>query len=307
MTENSYPLVSVYTCVYNGESTIHRVFESMKNLDYPNIEHIIVNDGSEDNTEALIQEYIKQVSFPVKYHKKENGGKHTALNVAWSLAEGEFMLQLDADDKLLSHGVKYLVDTYYQIPEDIREQYWCVHGRCITQDGDFVGDKYPKDINNGHWKETGQRARKCGGDKVGLQLRKYLCNYRFPEVKGVSHIAESIIWKQINEEYGTWYTNEVVVVYYVNEGGNLTAKKTKRRQFSSLAFKLKWQIMHEKEYGENFKTILTYPLIYYVADNDFRKYNAYLEGIKCHRVFLRVLQPIMFIAAFVYRALKKIK
>ena len=69
-----YPLVSVYTCVYNGERTIHRVFESMKKLDYPNIEHVIVNDGSTDKTDELVQEYISQVSFAVKYHKKENGG-----------------------------------------------------------------------------------------------------------------------------------------------------------------------------------------------------------------------------------------
>ena len=65
----NYPLVSVYTCVYNGERTIHRVFESMENLNYPNIEHIIVNDGSTDQTDVLIQEYIERVSSNVKYQK----------------------------------------------------------------------------------------------------------------------------------------------------------------------------------------------------------------------------------------------
>ena len=303
---DKYPLVSVYTCVYNGERTIHRVFESMKNLDYPNVEHVIVNDGSTDRTDELVQEYIGQVSFAVKYHKKENGGKHTALNVAWALAEGEFMIQLDADDELLPHGVKYLVDTYFQIPADVRDEYWCVHGRCVTQTGAFVGTRYPADINDGHWRETGQRARKCSGEKIGLQVRKYLCKYSFPEVKGVSHVSEGIIWGRINKVYGTWYTNEVVRVYYVNEGGNLTARKTKRRQFSPLAFRLKWQIMHEQEYGKDLKTFVCYPLIYYVADDNFRKYNGYLEGIERHRVFLTLLQPIMFVGAFIYRTLKGI-
>ena len=79
---DSMPLVTIYTCVYNGEKTLHRVFKSVENITYPNIEHIIVNDGSTDNTEALIQEYSKKVSFPVRCFKKENGGKHTALNVS---------------------------------------------------------------------------------------------------------------------------------------------------------------------------------------------------------------------------------
>lgn len=302
-----YPLVSVYTCVYNGERTIHRVFESMKNLDYPNIEHVIVNDGSTDKTDELVQEYIGQVSFPVKYHKKENGGKHTALNVAWDLAEGEFMIQLDADDELLPHSVKYLVDVYYQIPEDVRHEYWCVHGRCVTQTGAFVGDKYPEDVNEGNWKMAGERAKKCDGEKIGLQVRKYLSEYKFPAVAGVSFVPESIIWHQINKRYGTWYTNEVVRVYYVGEGGNLSAKKTTRRQFSPLAFRLKWEIMHEQEYGRSVKNLVCYPLIYYVAGSNFRKHNGYMEGIKQHRVLLSLLQPIMFIGAFVYRTLKGIK
>ena len=195
------PLVSVYTCVYNGERTIHRVFESVKNLDYPNFEHVIINDGSTDKTDELIREYISQVPYVVKYYKKENGGKHTALNVAWGLAEGKFMINLDADDRLFPHAVTFLVDTYYSIPEDIRQEYWCVHGRCVTQNGEFVGDRYPDNINEMNWIEAGKRASKCHGDKIGLQVREYLNRYRFPGVVGVSHIAESIVWNQINKSH----------------------------------------------------------------------------------------------------------
>ena len=303
----NYPLVSIYTCVYNGESTIHRVFESMKSLDYPNIEHIIINDGSTDHTDELIQEYIQQVPFLVKYHKKENGGKHTALNVAWSLAEGEFMICLDADDRLLPNAATYLVNAYYQIPEDIRDEYWCVHGRCVTQNGEFVGNRYPEDINDVHWREALEKAKQCPGDKLGLQVTKYLCQYRFPEVKGVSHIAESIVWNQINKVYGTWFTNEVLRIYYVDERETLSGKKTKRKHFAPLAYRLKWEIIHEQEYGSSLKTLFCYPLCYYIADDDFRKYNKYLDEIQKHRILLSLSRPIMFVGAFLYRVIKRIE
>lgn len=302
-----YPLVSVYTCVYNGARTIDRVFTSMKNLDYPNIEHIIINDGSEDETDQLITEYMKTVSFPVRYHKKENGGKHTALNVAWSLAEGDFLIQLDADDELLPHSVKFLVDTYYRIPESIRAQYWCVHGRCVTQHQDFVGDPYPEGINNQSWQEAGKVAAKCKGEKIGLQVRAYLSQYRFPEVKGTSYVSEGIIWDQINEKYGTWYTNEVVRVYYVGEGGNLTARKTKRRHFAPACYRLKWNLMHPDRYRNSLKDLVRYSLFYFLSDKRFRSHNGYLEGISRYRPALILLCPVTCPGAFLLRILKKIR
>ena len=304
---NDYPLVSVYTCVYNGERTIHRVFESMKNMDYPNLEHVIVNDGSTDNTDQLIQEYKSQVPFPVKYYKKPNGGKHTALNVAWDLAEGTFMIALDADDELLPHSIRFLVDTYYQIPKDIRSEYWCVHGACVTQHGQFVGDRYPERINDQHWTEAGKAASRCAGEKIGLQISEYLKQYRFPAVVGVSHLPEGIVWKQLNDSYGTWYTNEVVRVYYVGEGGNLTAKEKTRKQFGSAAYCAKWKIMHRQAYGRSFITVLKYAAFYHIADKKYRSNNKYLDDIKENRITLVFLWPIAYVVALAYRILNKIK
>ena len=304
----NYPLVSVYTCVYNGARTLSRVFDSLKNLDYPNIEHIIVNDGSTDETDALVQEYMQQASYAVKYHKKENGGKHTALNVVSDMAEGEFLLQLDADDRLLPHSVKFLVDTYYQIPEDIRDQYWCVHGRCVTQHGTFVGDEYPSDINNLHWTQAREEAAKCKGDKVGLQVFKYRRQFRFPEVIGAFHIPENIVWNQIDKVYGIWYTNEVVLVYYVHEGNNnLTSEMTTRKQFASRCYWNKWQLEHPEDYSINRMTFVRYALFYFVTEKTFRKHNKYLDGLKKHRAVLSLLFPVAFVGSIVYRILKKVR
>lgn len=307
-THNNYaPLVSVYTCVYNGAKTIHRVFDSMKKLEYPNIEHVIVNDGSTDNTDELINQYVTEVNFPIQYIKKENGGKHSALNIVWKIAKGEFMIQLDADDELLPHSITYLVDKYYSIPEEVRNEYWCVHGRCVTQYGDFVGDPYPENINDEGWQIGGKKASACGGEKIGLQVTKYLSQYSFPLIKNVSHLPESIVWKQINNKYGTWYTNEVVRIYYVNEGNNLTAKHTKRKQFGAVAYFHKWKMEHPEYYKRTLYNPLIYSLCYFVANKDYRTNNRYFKDITQYKLLLAVLYPIMWVGAFVFRLLKKIK
>ena len=306
---DSMPLVTIYTCVYNGEKTLHRVFKSVENITYPNIEHIIVNDGSTDNTEALIQEYSKKVSFPVRCFKKENGGKHTALNVSWENAVGEFMIQLDADDELYPESVSFLVNEYFKIPEDIRDEYWCVQGRCVTQYGDFVGDRYPDDINTADWKTASKVASSFKGEKVGLQVTKYLSKYRFPEIKGAHYLPEDIIWKQLNSLYGTWYTNEVVRVYYVNEGGNLSAKRTKRRQFGALAYHNKWCIANPEYYKVSFKHFLLYSICYFVSTKEYRKNNRYFSGIKSfgNKIFLALLYVPAFFGSVLFRLKRHIK
>lgn len=298
-----YPLVSIYTCVYNGSKTIDRVFSSVKALKYPNIEHIIINDGSIDDTEDKVLAYKKNAKYPVIYLKKDNGGKHTALNKAWSIANGYFMIQLDADDELLPHSINYLVDAYFTIPNDIRKDYWCVHGRFIDQHGVFIGDKYPPKINCYNWKIAKETAKKYKGDKIGLQVSDYLKNYRFPEVKGVSHIPESIIWSQINNIYGTWYTNEIVGVYWKGEGDNLTAKKTKREQFGPICYWYKWNLINNNNLV---KSILFYSLCYHLSSKRFKKSNPYLDKESKYLCLLLLLYPFTLLAAFFYRLIKRI-
>lgn len=303
----NYPFVTIVTCVYNGAHTMQRVFNSLKNLDYPNFEHLIIDDGSTDNLEELVEKYKAEVDFPVRYYKKENGGKHTALNMAWDLAQGELIAGVDADDEILPQSIKFLVDTYLSIPDDIRDQYWCVHGRCVTQYGDFVGDKYPQDINDRPWREAGKIATTCKGEKYGIKVKKHLDGYRFPEVNGLTHVPEGVIWGRINKCYGTWYTNEVVRVYYVNEGNNLTAVKKKRKQFASTAYWYKWQMMYSNVYGISIKKILYYSLSYFISHKEYRENNKYLDGVKKYALPLVLISPIMYVAAFLFRKIKKIK
>ena len=308
-TVHGTPLVTVYTCVYNGEKTLHRVFGSMKKLTYPNIEHVIVNDGSTDNTEALIKEYIKEVSFPVKYHKKENGGKHTALNVVWDISSGKFMLQLDADDELFPSSIECLLSEYFNIPEDKRDEYWTIDARCVTQDGKFVGEPYPEGINDLDWEEAKAVASNTPGEKISLREREKFVHCKFPEVVGAKFLPESMIWKQINLKYRSRYINDVVRVYYVNEGGSLTSKHKNRKHYNAFTYHYKWKVMHPEIYPKSFKDIVLYSLGYFVSEQIYRKHNRYLDEItdKKIRVILSLLYPFSFVGALVARAIKGIK
>lgn len=137
--------------------------------------------------------------------------------------------------------------------------------------------------------------------------KKYLDNYRFPEVVGLSHVPESILWQQINAEYGTWYTNEVVRVDYVGEGGNSTAKATLKRHLAPSCYYYKWRLMHPLWYKISFMDFVYYSLFYFLSDQKYRQHNPYTKCLDKHRVILALLCPVTYPGAFFIRLLKRIR
>lgn len=90
----SKPLVSIVIPVYNGENYLEEAIHSALNQSYENIEIIVVNDGSTDNTENIALKYKDKI----KYFKKENGGVSSALNLGIKNMTGEYFSWLSHDD-----------------------------------------------------------------------------------------------------------------------------------------------------------------------------------------------------------------
>ncbi len=92
---SSGPLVSAIIPAYNSADTIGDAIESIRRQAYPNIEIVICNDGSTDDTAAVIGELCPEAS----YIEQENAGPAAARNAAAAVASGEFLATLDSDDQ----------------------------------------------------------------------------------------------------------------------------------------------------------------------------------------------------------------
>lgn len=86
-------MVSVIIAVYNGEMYIRQAVESILNQTYKDIELIVVDDGSTDNTKNILSSYLN-----IKYIYQDNKGEGAARNLGVSQANGEYIAFLDADD-----------------------------------------------------------------------------------------------------------------------------------------------------------------------------------------------------------------
>lgn len=98
-------LVSVITVVRNGESTIARCIESVLAQTYANVEHIIVDGGSSDQTVSILRSYGDKIALWVS---EPDNGIYNALNKGISLAQGSHYIPLGCDDVLLPNGVESL-------------------------------------------------------------------------------------------------------------------------------------------------------------------------------------------------------
>lgn len=94
------PKVSIIVPAYNEEEKVTGTIASLKNTTYRNVEFIIVNDGSNDNTSETVRAHIKNDKRFILIDKKQNDGKATALNDGIRSARGEFVACMDADSTI---------------------------------------------------------------------------------------------------------------------------------------------------------------------------------------------------------------
>lgn len=202
--------ISVLTPTYNRGYCLRRLFESLLNQTHCDFEWIIVDDGSTDETTELVKEFQSHnVTFPIKYKKTENGGKHRAINRGMELVDGDMILFMDSDDWLREDALEWIARVEAGIPEEIKDKFAGLQGLCVHRDGTIVGKTFSGDdyvdctaINRGKYN--------IYGDKAEVYYTKIIEKYPFPEIEGEKFLTECLVWNKI--------ANDGFLIRYFNEG-----------------------------------------------------------------------------------------
>jgi glycosyltransferase involved in cell wall biosynthesis len=113
MFKKEWPLVTVITPAYNQGLFIRDTIESILSQDYPHIELYVINDGSTDDTEKILQEY----SGRIRWETQKNMGQTATINKGWQLTNGEIITWLNSDDTYLAGAVRKGVEYLREHPE----------------------------------------------------------------------------------------------------------------------------------------------------------------------------------------------
>lgn len=110
----SRPLVTVLTPTYNRAAWLPETIESVLSQDYDNVEYLILDDGSSDDTAKVVSQYKE-----IRYVYQDNKGEPTTVNNGWKMAHGDYFAVVNSDDLVQSKWLSCVVDFMENNPEII--------------------------------------------------------------------------------------------------------------------------------------------------------------------------------------------
>ena len=195
---NEMETLTVFTPAYNRAHTLGRTYASLCAQTCKDFVWLIVDDGSEDETAELVQSWQQRDNgFAIEYIRKENGGMHTAHNVAYENIRTELNTCIDSDDKMPPDAVKVILDKWAQV----RDQ---GYAGLIALDADFDGNVIGKVFPEGMQETTlsGYYAGGGFGDKKLVYRTDVINSYPpYPVFEGEKYVALAYKYRLIDQQY----------------------------------------------------------------------------------------------------------
>ncbi|MFN3020016.1 glycosyltransferase family 2 protein [Chryseobacterium sp. TY3] len=216
-------MITIFTPTFNRAYILPILYRSLEQQTCKDFEWLIVDDGSTDNTESLVNGFKKLANFPIHYYKKENQGKHIAINDGLNLANGSLFFIVDSDDYLATNAISTLIEKYETIKDKSNVAGIAIGYRSIKNNGAIIYSKQlPQhemllDHNELVYKEgiTGDFATAF---KTDIQKQ-----YPYPHFEGEKFFRESYVYRQIGKKYKTLYIDDpIYFADYLEDG--LTSK-----------------------------------------------------------------------------------
>jgi len=201
MTGN-LPLVSIVMATYNRAATIERAVNSVLSQSYPNVELIIVDDGSKDNTLEILSRYTDP-GIRIFRHEK-NKGVTAAKNTGLNQVKGEWFTILDSDDEMVPDAIATMI----RIPLEVDPSVTAVTCNCIdTTTRSFSGRGPEKDGPV----SVDELMNNFRGEFWGLTKTSLLEKDRFNEkLRGF----ESTLWYKIDDRAHRYYCHQALRLYH---------------------------------------------------------------------------------------------
>lgn len=226
--------LTVFTPTYNRMNTLSRTYESLKNQSCKEFVWLIVDDGSQDNTQKAVQQWQAQENgFEIEYIYKENGGMHTAHNVAYENIHTELNMCIDSDDRLADDAVQKIKEKWLEIQN---KDYAGIIGLDADFNGKIIGKGFPENLKDTTL--SGYYAAGGSGDKKLVYRTDIIRKYpKYPEFSGEKYVGLNYLYLLIDQDYKLAVLNEILCnVEYQLDGSSGTMLRQYRNNPKGFAF-----------------------------------------------------------------------
>jgi glycosyltransferase involved in cell wall biosynthesis len=208
---HSGPMFTVFIPTYNRAYCLPRALQSVAESDCQDLEVVVIDDGSTDDTRTVVAEWQRRAQFTLRYYFQENAGKANAHNRAVAEAKGYFFLTLDSDDSLLSGALSGVLAEWARVPEAQRETLSGIAGLLLEEDGSVSGTAYPQERVDSDYLEIHSLGY-VHGDKREATRTSVLREFPYPSIPGERHVRDNLIFRRMAHRYKTRFVNLPLVV-----------------------------------------------------------------------------------------------
>lgn len=206
--------ISILTPTYNRARLLNKLYKSLvENTKYDvEIEWLIMDDGSTDNTSQEVEKFIKENKFDIQYYSQENKGKMVAINNLIGYATGDLIIECDSDDYFKSNAFLTIENTYNEMDENTYafcylkyDQNECNIGNLFKQKETTMFDLYFKQGED--------------GEKVLVYNAKIRKQFSYELENNEKFITEARMYHKMDLQYKIKCFNEPIMICEYQEEG----------------------------------------------------------------------------------------
>ena len=241
--EFSYP-VTVFTPTYNRAYILGDLYHSLQRQTCMDFEWLIVDDGSADDTKALVASWQgEENSFPIRYVCQENGGKCRAINRGLKEANGRLFFTVDSDDYLTDDAIEKVIRWDGELPAD---GHFCGYaGNMGTALGVTTNRLFPGDYLDG---TALDRYDRVDGERAFVFYTEIHRKYLYPEFPGEKFLTEAVTWDLMaHDGYKMRFYNDIIRIWEYKDDGLTQAGYRvflENPQGTGLFFRQKAEFLH---------------------------------------------------------------
>lgn len=209
--------ISILTPTYNNAKLLDRLYVSIiinKNNSKLDIEWLIMDDGSTDNTKKIVSEYIKEGIIDIKLYSKENKGKMVAINSLMKYVSGELIIECSPEEYLTNNALNK-IENSVKDSKDLGNIYAMVFLEN-DKNGNIIGNKFIEDNHESTMFDLYYKEKIIGKKALVYNtiLRK---NYVYKVEKDEKYIPEERLQYEMDLKYNIKCFNENVIINEENQ------------------------------------------------------------------------------------------
>ena len=296
--------VTIFTPTYNRGYIIEKLYNSLIRQTNKSFVWLVVDDGSDDDTESLIKAWKEDKIIDLIYLKQENSGKHIAYNTAIRNCNTELFFCVDSDDYLLENAINDILVEYEGIKSN-DSICGIASSRFSSNNQPMYGVYMPEDVNYSNLSDLYEKYKFRGETSLVFKY-SVIKNYKYPNIEGEKFIGEEYIYCQLDKNYKFYlskkayyiceylddgYTRNMYKLIYDNPRGYFELKKMKLKCSCNSNFLIKYKqsglyivaswLSGNKKYiinsPDKIMTIFAIPLAIIIYIIRFEKYRRFVK------------------------------